>query len=101
MRIACPVIGGRERRGHPCGPAVEKGLHVRRAEAIAGGLQRRRGGTREKSVVETVKRDARAPELLFHPLVPVETQLDRIRQIGRTSERPDPTRGPARRSSND
>ena len=40
-----------------------------------------RVGTREETVVETLKGDVRASELLLDPLMPVETELDGIRQI--------------------
>lgn len=43
----------------------------------AGGI-----GTREKAVVEALEPDPLALELLLDPLVPVETELDRVRQVG-------------------
>ena len=38
-------------------------------------------GAREDAIVETVERDALPPQLLLDPLVAVEAQLDRIREI--------------------
>jgi hypothetical protein len=59
-------------------PAIKEGLKVGRIERIAGGLQRLRIGTREKSVVEAFEAAAIAAEALFDPFVAVETELDRI-----------------------
>jgi hypothetical protein len=75
-----PIDRG-QRRGQPRGPAIEERLHVSRSEAIADRLEPRGVGTREEAVVETVKGHVGAPQLLLHPLVAVEAQLDRIGQI--------------------
>ncbi len=79
------VAGGAIARSHGCrdarGPAIEERLHVGRPQRIADGLQARGVGAREKAIVETVERDPLPPQLLLHPLVAVEAQLDRIREI--------------------
>src|SRR5216684_1815261 len=63
------------------GPPIEERLHVRRAECVTGGLERARIGAGEEAVVETLEPDAVAAEGLLDPLVAVETELHRIRQI--------------------
>ena len=63
-------------------PPVKKLLQVARPELVTERLQPSGIGAREKAVVETCERDARPAQLLFHPFMPVETQLDRIRDIG-------------------
>src|SRR4029453_2747990 len=63
-------------------PARSKLLKVAGAELVADRLETRRIGAREKAVVETREGDVGAAQVLFRPLVPVQTQLDRIRDIG-------------------
>ena len=82
MSVASGAIGGRQWPGQPLRPAIEEGLDVAGAQRITGRLQGGGIGTREKAVVETLETNAVPPELLFHPLMAVETNLDRIRQIG-------------------
>ncbi len=78
MRVAGRAVGCGHRCGEPRRPAIEKGVHVGRPEAIADRLRARRVGTCEEPIVETVKRDLGAPQLLLDPLVAVETQLDSL-----------------------
>ena len=89
-RHAMIVAGGAVRRGHRPGeamrPAVEEGLDVGGAQGIAGGLQRRTIRTRQKPVIETLEGDVITTKTLLDPLVPVETQLDRIRKVGANLE---------------
>ena len=82
MRVACDAVCGSERPRQSMGPSIEEGLHVARPQSITGSLQSGGIGTREESVVEALKTNVLTPELLLHPLVPVQTDLDRIRQIG-------------------
>ena len=79
--IAGGAVGRGHRPGQPMRPAIEEGLHVGRPERVAGRLQRRRVGTVQKAVVETLEAHPLATEVLLHPLVPVEAELDRIRQV--------------------
>jgi hypothetical protein len=76
-----PAARGQRGR-EPRGPAIKERLHVGGAELIADGLQAWRIGTCEEAIVETLERHARASQLLLDPFVAVETQLDRIREIG-------------------
>jgi hypothetical protein len=84
-REAVVITRGPVGRGHrprePLRPAIEEGLHVGRAERIAGGLQRGGIAAAEKPVVETLKAHALATQVLLDPLVPVETELHRIRHV--------------------
>src|SRR5207245_5203617 len=65
----------------PMRPAVEERLNVGGTERIAGGLERGGVGAGEEAVVETFKANAIAAQALLHPLMTVQTQLHRIRQI--------------------
>ncbi len=102
MGVAGGAIDRGQRRRQARRPAIEEPLHVGRPELIADRLQVRGIGTGEEAVVETVKRDVRAPQLLLHPLVAVETELDRdTADTSRISGTPAPSPGRARRSSSD
>src|SRR5262245_20434112 len=63
-------------------PPIEAVLEVTRPQRIAGGLQREGIATREKPVVQTLEADPLSRQLLFYPFVAVQTDLDRIRDIG-------------------
>jgi hypothetical protein len=83
-------LGGHRPR-QAMGPAVEEGrLDVGRPERIAGSLQGGRVGAREKPIVEALKANAIAAEALLHPLMAVETELHRIREIGADLEKGGP-----------
>lgn len=102
VRVAGGVIRGAHGRREPGDPPIEERLHVGGPERIADRLHPHRIRTGEKSVIETLEADGRTPELLFDPLMAVETQLDGIRQIGpKLQERRPPFGGPGRRSSSD
>jgi hypothetical protein len=75
-----PVRCGHRHRQSP-GPPIEEGLHVGGPELIADRLQAVRGSAREKAIVEALN-TVRAPELWLHTLVPIQTELDGIRQVG-------------------
>src|SRR5437899_8730440 len=81
MVVAGRAFGGRHRPGQPMRPAVEERLNVGGTERIAGGLERGGVGAGEEAVVETFKANAIAAQALLHPLMAVQTQLHRIRQI--------------------
>jgi hypothetical protein len=82
MRIGGGPIAWRDRPRQPMAPAIEEGVDVGGAERITRRVQRRGVGTREEAVVETHEANALPPQLLLHPLMAVETRLDRVRQIG-------------------
>src|SRR6202011_107298 len=81
MIVAGASILGSQRPGKSVRPAIEKLLNVTGPELVAEDLQAYRIGARQKAIVETGERDLGAPELLLHPLVPVQTDLDGIRHI--------------------
>src|ERR1700674_5206639 len=87
MIVAGGAVRGRHRPRQLLRPAIEEGLDIRRAQRVAGGLQGRRIRTREEAVVEALKPDALAAQTLLHPLVPVQTQLDGIRDVGADLEK--------------
>src|SRR5262245_59418041 len=62
-------------------PPIEEALKVARPQRITRGLQRHGIGTREKPIVQTLEPDPLAPQLLLHPLVAVQTDPDRVRDI--------------------
>src|SRR5262249_16212074 len=82
MVISRHTLAGGHRPRQPSGPAFEECLDVGRTERIAGRLQHGGVGAGEKPIVETLEADPLAPQPLLHPLVPVETQLHRVRQVG-------------------
>jgi hypothetical protein len=57
-------------------------LHVSGAQRVAGGLQGRGIDTRQKAIVEALERHALSVQALLHPLVPVQTQLHGIGDVG-------------------
>jgi len=71
-------------------PAVEEGLDVGRPERIAGSLQGGGVGARKEPIVEALEANAIAAEALLHPLMAVETELHRIREIGADLEKGGP-----------
>ena len=80
--VAGAAVGRRERPWETLRPAVEEGLHVGGPQRVARGLEGDWVGTGEKHVVERREPNPLAMELLLHPLVAIETDLHRIRQIG-------------------
>ena len=82
VRVAGVAIGRGQRRRQPRRPPIKEPWHVGWPELIAERLQARRVGAGEKPIIETVKGDVGATQLLLHPLVTVETELDRIGQEG-------------------
>ena len=82
MGVAGGPINRGDRGREPRRPPIEEGLHVGRSELVTDRLELRRIGAREKPIVETVEGDGRAPQLLLHPFMPIETELDGIRHIG-------------------
>jgi len=70
-----------QRPGQAVGPPVKELLQILGPELITQGLQPGGIGAREEAVVETGERDPGAAQLLFHPLVPVQADLDGIRHI--------------------
>ena len=82
MRRAGGAVSRGERRRQTRCPPIEEGLHVGWPEAITDRLQMDRIGAGEKPVIQTVKDDAGATQLLLHPRVAVETDLDGIRPVG-------------------
>ena len=82
MVVAGRAFVGGHRPRQAMRPAVEEGLDVGGPERIAGGLQRVGVGAGQEAVVEALEANAIAAEALLHPLVAVETELHRIRQIG-------------------
>jgi hypothetical protein len=72
----------RERPGKALRPAIEEGLDIARAQRITRGLQGGGVGTRQKPIIETLETNPLAPELLLDPLMAVETDLYRVRDVG-------------------
>src|SRR6185312_12456782 len=73
---------GRKRGRDHCHPAVEEGLNVGRAEAVADRLQPRWVVTAGKAVTQRAERGAGPLGLPFRPLMPVQPHLRRIREVG-------------------
>src|SRR5579864_2766811 len=80
------IVAGRAIRdgrwpGQPLRPAIEEGLHVGRAQRVACSLEGRGIRAGQESIVEARAPDALPAQALLHPLVPIETQLDGIRDV--------------------
>src|SRR5215831_3223235 len=76
------AIFGAQRPREAMRPPIEEGLNVARAECITGCLQSVWIGTREKAVVQTLESDSSPMQLLLDPLVPIQTDLKVVRDVG-------------------
>src|SRR5712692_9893577 len=74
-------------------PAIEERLDIRGTEGITGRLDGGGIGTRQEPVVQALEAEVIAAEALLDPLVPVETHLHRIGEIGADLEKRRSPRG--------
>ena len=82
VAIARFAVGRRVRVGEPGEPLAGEGVDPRGREAIARGLGPARGGATEQPVVEGLEGYAGPGELLLHVLMPVQTELARVGEVG-------------------
>src|SRR5213593_4697940 len=75
-----PIVGT-HRPGKAVRPPIEQLLKVTGPELVTDRLQADGIGARQKPVIETGEGNLLAPQLLFHPLVAIQTDLDRVRYI--------------------
>jgi hypothetical protein len=80
--VAGGSVSARERGRDQRRPAVEEGLHVAGAEAVADRLQPPRLAAAGTAVAQCPERDAGARRLPLRPLVPVQPHLGRVREVG-------------------
>jgi hypothetical protein len=80
VTIASGAIGCRQWPGQALEPAVEKRLHLSRAECVRQLLQSTRVGAPPEAVVQALEADGLFAQLLLEPLVAVQADPDRIRQ---------------------
>src|SRR5437879_4288629 len=81
MTVAGRAIGPGQRPRQSMLPAIEEPLHVARAQPIADALQASGIGTPAEAVVEAFEGEFLTARLLLGPLVRVEAQPNRVRQI--------------------
>src|SRR6516225_6356680 len=81
MIKSCGPILGPQRPRKTLRPPIEEALNVARPQRITRGLQRHGIGTRQKTIVQTLEADPLSAQLLLHPFVAVQTDLDRVRDV--------------------
>src|SRR5712691_3534562 len=82
MLVTGQTIFGTERPRQALRPAVEEALNVLRTELAADLFQPLRLPAGQETVVQCLESEMLSPQLLLHPFVSVQAELDRVRQVG-------------------